>query len=97
MKLPQYLKAAGFANISKRTVDIPNGEWHRDPELKQYGFINKDNQKILFRVMRSWYTEELGIEPDEYDKAVAEAVMEFEEYQGYLTWTILTAQKPFYE
>ncbi|RUP47433.1 S-adenosyl-L-methionine-dependent methyltransferase [Jimgerdemannia flammicorona] len=92
--LQDKMQECGFADVAKRTLDIPLGEWPTDPELKQFGFINKETNKTLFKTMKNFYVTQWGITPDDYDLAVQEALDEFDEYHGFTRFNVFIAQKP---
>ncbi|CEP17250.1 hypothetical protein [Parasitella parasitica] len=39
----------GFELVEKQKLNIPIGAWAPEPELKQYGFINKEIQTTLLK------------------------------------------------
>ncbi|RUS17233.1 S-adenosyl-L-methionine-dependent methyltransferase [Endogone sp. FLAS-F59071] len=93
-RLHERIQNCGFVDVSRRTLDIPLGEWPTDTELKQFGFINKETNKSLFKTMKNFYVVQWGITTDDYDLAVQEALEEFDEYHGFTRFNVFIAQKP---
>ncbi|KAI8997824.1 S-adenosyl-L-methionine-dependent methyltransferase [Pilobolus umbonatus] len=87
------IRAAGFAELEKRTLDIPIGEWPDEGELKQFGFINKEIQKAFLRNKKEFYVTKWGITPEDYDLAVQEVLTEFDEYHGFSRFNCWIAKK----
>ncbi|KAG1098769.1 hypothetical protein G6F42_017936 [Rhizopus arrhizus] len=84
----------GFELVEKRALDIPIGEWATEPELKQYGFINKEIQKALLKNKKATYVPKWGISPAEYDLAVSEVLDEFEQFKSFSRFNVWIARKP---
>ncbi|KAI8059939.1 S-adenosyl-L-methionine-dependent methyltransferase [Gilbertella persicaria] len=92
--LSTLLEEKGFESIEKRVLDIPVGEWPTEPELKQFGFINKEIQKASLKNKKGAYVPKWGISPAEYDLAVNEVLGEFEDYQSFSRYNCWIARKP---
>ncbi|GAA5813065.1 hypothetical protein MFLAVUS_006532 [Mucor flavus] len=83
-----------FVDVEKRILDIPIGEWSTEPELKQYGFINKEIQKALLKNKKNTYVPKWGISPADYDLAVSEVLEEYEEFKSFSRFNCWIARKP---
>lgn len=92
--IPKAIDAAGFTELNTRLLDLPVGEWPSDPELKQFGFINKEVQRALLKNMKSFYTSNWGISSEDFDLASQEVLEEFEEYHGFTRFSCWVASKP---
>lgn len=92
--IPEVIKTAGFTELNTRLLDLPVGEWPSDPELKQFGFINKEVQRALLKNMKAFYISNWGISSEDYDLASQEVLEEFEEYHGFTRFSCWTAIKP---
>ncbi|KAI9286586.1 S-adenosyl-L-methionine-dependent methyltransferase [Umbelopsis sp. AD052] len=92
--MPERIEKAGFSELSTRLLDLPVGEWPSDPELKQFGFINKEVQRALLKNMKTFYISHWGISGEDYDLASQEVMEEFEEYHGFSRFTSWIATKP---
>lgn len=92
--IPEVIKAAGFTELNTRLLDLPVGEWPSDPELKQFGFINKEVQRALLKNMKTFYISNWGISSEDYDLASQEVLEEFEEYHGFTRFSCWIATKP---
>ncbi|KAF7726204.1 hypothetical protein EC973_009002 [Apophysomyces ossiformis] len=92
--LSQKIEEVGFSKLDHRSLDIPVGEWPQEPELKQFGFINKETQKAFLRNRKHFYVSKWGISVEEYELAVQELLEEFDEYQGFTRFHCWTATKP---
>lgn len=88
------IEEIGYEEVEKRILDIPIGEWPTEPELKQFGFINKEIQKALLKNKKSSYVPKWGITPADYDLAVSEVLDEYEEYQSFSRFNCWIAKKP---
>ncbi|GAA5804816.1 S-adenosyl-L-methionine-dependent methyltransferase [Helicostylum pulchrum] len=88
------IEEKGFLDVEKRILDIPIGEWPTEPELKQYGFINKEIQKALLKNKKSTYVPKWGISPADYDLAVSEVLEEYEEFKSFSRFNCWIARKP---
>jgi len=64
--LEQWVKDAGFVNVSQRVVKLPLGSWARDPMLKEIGHWNITQLMMGLEgfVMRL-FTSVLGWAPEE--------------------------------
>ncbi|KAI8336798.1 S-adenosyl-L-methionine-dependent methyltransferase [Chlamydoabsidia padenii] len=91
------IKDAGFNLVDKRTMDIPLGEWPTDQELKQFGFINKEAQKALLKNNRDIYIKEWGLSGTDFDLAVQEVLVEFDEHHSFTRFHCWVVQKPAVE
>ncbi|KAI8369525.1 S-adenosyl-L-methionine-dependent methyltransferase [Radiomyces spectabilis] len=91
--LKDQVEAVGFVDIEQRTLDIPIGEWPQEPELKQFGFINKETQKALLKNRRQFYMTKWNLSSEDYDTAVVEVLEEFEEYRGFQRFNCWIARK----
>ncbi|KAI9311543.1 S-adenosyl-L-methionine-dependent methyltransferase, partial [Dichotomocladium elegans] len=92
--LGQAITSAGFDELDHQALDIPIGEWPRDAELKQFGFINKETQKAYLRNRKGFFTSTWSISSDDYDQAVLEVLEEFDEYHGFTRFNCWIAKKP---
>ncbi|KAG2236298.1 hypothetical protein INT48_001361 [Thamnidium elegans] len=88
------IEEKGFLDVEKRILDIPIGEWPTEPELKQYGFINKEIQKALLKNKKGTYVPKWGISPADYDLAVSEVLEEYEEFKSFSRFNCWIARKP---
>ncbi|KAI8137619.1 S-adenosyl-L-methionine-dependent methyltransferase [Fennellomyces sp. T-0311] len=84
----------GFELVEQRQLDIPIGEWPEEPELKQFGFINKETQKAFLRNRKQDLIGKWGIPTDDYDLAVQEIMEEFEDYHGFSRYNCWIVKKP---
>ncbi|CDH56035.1 methyltransferase type 11 [Lichtheimia corymbifera JMRC:FSU:9682] len=91
--LSQRIEEAGFDVIEYKVLDIPIGEWPKDSELKQFGFINKETQKAYLRNRKQFFTLTWGISSEDYDMAVQEVMEEFEDYHGFTRFNCWIAKK----
>ncbi|ORZ01022.1 S-adenosyl-L-methionine-dependent methyltransferase [Syncephalastrum racemosum] len=91
--LRSIIDEAGFQEVDQRTLDVPIGEWPKDPELKQFGFINKEIQKAYLRNRKTFYLSSWGISSDDYEMAIQEVMEEFEEYHGFTRFNCWIARK----
>lgn len=61
---------------------------------KENGYLYKQVIEALFKSMKPWWTSELGVSEEEYNKVIQTAMVEFEEQRCYVNWFIYTAKKP---
>ncbi|KAI9318953.1 S-adenosyl-L-methionine-dependent methyltransferase [Dichotomocladium elegans] len=92
--IEDWLHETGFQLIETKTLDIPIGEWPEEPELKQFGFINMETQKLFFRNRKYEFSSQWGFSSEEYDRAVQDILEEFEEYHGFSRYHAWIAKKP---
>ncbi|KAI9244944.1 S-adenosyl-L-methionine-dependent methyltransferase [Phascolomyces articulosus] len=92
--LGSKIEETGFENMEHRPLDIPIGEWPKDAELKQFGFINKETRKLYLRNRKTFFMGNWGISSEDYDMAVQEVLEEFEDYHGFTRFNCWIARKP---
>ncbi|CAO3657921.1 unnamed protein product [Umbelopsis ramanniana] len=92
--IKDYLRDACFQDIHEQVYDIPIGEWPNDPMQKEFGFLYREQQKILFKSMKKWWLEEIHVSSEDYDRVCQEALNEFDEYHSFSRWRVFTARKP---
>ncbi|KAI7905794.1 S-adenosyl-L-methionine-dependent methyltransferase [Cokeromyces recurvatus] len=92
--IQKELESNGFEEIDHRTLDIPIGEWPQESELKQFGFINKEIQKASLRNRKGFYVSKWGITPEDYEIAVKEVLLEFDDYHGFSRFNCWIVKKP---
>ncbi|KAI9497280.1 S-adenosyl-L-methionine-dependent methyltransferase [Zychaea mexicana] len=92
--LGTQIEEAGFESMEHRQLDVPIGEWPKDAELKQFGFINKETHKLYLRNRKSFFMTNWSISSEDYDMAVLEVLEEFEDYHGFTRYNCWIARKP---
>ncbi|KAI7849785.1 S-adenosyl-L-methionine-dependent methyltransferase [Circinella umbellata] len=88
------IEESGFENLEYRQLDIPIGEWPKDAELKQFGFINKETRKLYLRNRKTFFMSNWGLSNEDYDMAVQEVLEEFEDYHGFTRFNCWIGRKP---
>ena len=92
--LSSQIEQAGFESLEQRPLDVPIGEWPRDAELKQFGFINKEIHKSYLRNRKAFFLANWGISSEDYDLAIQEVLEEFEEHHGFTRYNCWIGRKP---
>lgn len=92
--LEKLIEETGFAQVERRMLDIPIGEWPDEPELKQFGFINKETKKAFLRNRKKELVAKWGISSDDYDMAIQEILEEFDDYHSFSRFNCWIATKP---
>ncbi|ORZ25885.1 S-adenosyl-L-methionine-dependent methyltransferase [Absidia repens] len=91
----QLIENTGQLDLKNHmTWDIPIGEWHEEIHGKQLGFINQDLQKASYRNKKPYYTTAWNMTTDDYDTAVQELLLEFEDYKSFSRFHCWLARKP---
>ncbi|KAI8388905.1 S-adenosyl-L-methionine-dependent methyltransferase [Radiomyces spectabilis] len=91
--LQQDIQEVGFQNVQQHSLDIPIGEWPQDPELKQFGFMNKEIRKSFLKNRKPFYTSKWGFTSDKFDIVLQELMDEYDEYHGFSRFNCWTAKK----
>ncbi|KAI9022992.1 S-adenosyl-L-methionine-dependent methyltransferase [Phycomyces nitens] len=92
--LGQWIVQAGFGPPEVRTLDLPIGEWSKDGDLKQFGFIHRETQKAWLKNKKSFHITRWNITSEQYDHAIQEVLDEWDSYHSYSRYHCWVATKP---
>ncbi|KAH0274639.1 hypothetical protein KCU91_g5129, partial [Aureobasidium melanogenum] len=70
-ELSRYMTNAGFVNISIEPKQLPVGEWHQDPRLREIG---RDMKRIALQTLRSlgiWHCRRAGMQEVDFEDLIA--------------------------
>ncbi|KAH0290269.1 hypothetical protein KCU62_g3820, partial [Aureobasidium sp. EXF-3399] len=70
-ELPRHLHNAGFINIAVEPKQLPVGEWHQDPRLREVG---RDMKSVALQTLRSlgiWHCRQAGMQESDFEDLIA--------------------------
>lgn len=70
-ELSRHLHNAGFINIAVEPKQLPVGEWHQDPRLREVG---RDMKSIALQTLRSlgiWHCRQAGMQESDFEDLIA--------------------------
>jgi hypothetical protein len=70
-ELSRYMGNAGFINIAMEPKQLPVGEWHQDPRLREIG---RDMKSVAMQTLRSlgvWHCRQTGMSERGFEDLIA--------------------------
>ncbi|KAH8680698.1 S-adenosyl-L-methionine-dependent methyltransferase [Xylariales sp. PMI_506] len=95
LKYEDWLRDAGFINITKRVFLVPMGDWHPEPKLNKIGFYMLQN--TLQSIPIVWkMLQQAGMTAAEIEALIQQTQHEAQDRQNfsYCLYYTFTAQKP---
>lgn len=84
----EELRQAGLTQVVQQQIAIPLGKWGG-----QIGTMMQDNGLAGVRAMKPLILSHLGISPNEFDRVLAAAVVEYDQFQMTVPYLVVYGQR----